>query len=576
MMQTQSRDILIIDSNQENVDHLTEIISEEGFGVSSAQNGMQGLVKFYQHKPDLVLIDLHAEGMSAIETCSQIKALATNVFVPVLMTSTYFNDEQISLCVEAGADDIVFRPFSLAIFRSKIYAMFRIANLYSKLYTLTSERKNDEELAEQLFSTVVEKGNVAKEHISIFKRSAETFSGDVQLTALCPNGDINVLLGDFTGHGLSSAIGAIPLTDTFRAMTDKGYSPLEIIKQINRKMHHLLPTHMFLAMTMVSLSVNEQIAYIWNAGMEDSFVFNSKTGELRQRIASFHPPLGISANLLLDIKPEVIPLTKDDRIILYSDGIVEARNAQGDFFGEQRFIEATQLGFVDNDVKGHIIAALEVFCEDLPQDDDISLVDIKCDVSLYQALTQVTESEKEQILNHAIDYEDAGSWSWQMALTGEKLASVNPIPIIINQINEIEGPGDQWHGLYTVLTELYVNALDHGVLDLDSSLKSSPEGFAQYFQKKEERLAVLGNGYIKIKLEFTSTEHGGTLDIMMIDSGTGFEFTPWIEGAGEIEFDNNGFSGRGIKLVTELCQKLSYHENGSAVKAIYTWNKSPI
>ncbi|MCG7531826.1 fused response regulator/phosphatase [Psychrobium sp. MM17-31] len=564
---------MIIDSNQDNVERLSQIIGEEGFHVSTAQNGMQGLVKFYQHKPDLVLIDFHAEGMSAIETCRQIKALASNVFVPVLMISTYLNDEQISTCVEAGADDIVFRPFSLAIFRSKIYAMFRIASLYSKLYTLTAERQNDEELAEQLFSTVVEKGNVAQEHINIFKRSAETFSGDVQLTALCPNGDINVLLGDFTGHGLSSAIGAIPLADTFRAMTDKGYSPIEIIKQINRKMHQLLPTHMFLAMTMVSLSVNEQIAYIWNAGMEDSFIFDSKTGELRQRIGSFHPPLGISANLLLDIRPEVIPLTKDDRIILYSDGIVEARNAQGDFFGEQRLIEATQQGFVDNDVKGHIIAALEVFCEDLPQDDDISLVDINCDVSVYQMLNLQAETDKEAILNSGYEAEQAGSWSWQMALTGEKLATVNPIPIIINQITEMEGPGDQWHGLYTVLTELYVNALDHGVLDLDSSLKSSPEGFAQYFQKKEERLADLGKGYIKIKLEYTGTEQGGTLDIMMIDSGTGFEFTPWVEEHDEIELAQNEFSGRGIKLVTELCQKLSYHEDGSAVKAIYTWNK---
>ncbi|MGB0835962.1 MAG: PP2C family protein-serine/threonine phosphatase [Psychrobium sp.] len=572
MMQSQNRDVLIIDSNQENVERLSHIISEEGFSVSTAQNGMQGLVKFYQHKPDLVLIDFHAEGMSAIETCRQIKALASNVFVPVLMISTYLNDEQISTCVEAGADDIVFRPFSLAILRSKIYAMFRIASLYSKLYTLTAERQNDEELAEQLFSTVVEKGNVAQEHINIFKRSAETFSGDVQLTALCPNGDINVLLGDFTGHGLSSAIGAIPLADTFRAMTDKGYSPIEIIKQINRKMHQLLPTHMFLAMTMVSLSVNEQIAYIWNAGMEDSFVFDSKTGELRQRIGSFHPPLGISANLLLDIRPEVIPLTKDDRIILYSDGIVEARNAQGEFFGEKRFIDATKQGFVDNDVKGHIIAALEVFCEDLPQDDDISLVDINCDVSVYQTLNLPSESDKEAILNSGYEAEQTGSWSWQMALTGEKLATVNPIPIIINQITEMEGPGDQWHGLYTVLTELYVNALDHGVLDLDSSLKSSPEGFAQYFQEKEQRLADLGKGYIKIKLEYTATEQGGTLDIMMIDSGTGFEFTPWIEEHDDVELVKNDFSGRGIKLVTELCQKLSYHEDGSAVKAIYTWN----
>lgn len=572
-MLPQNRHVLIIDSNQDNIERLTRIISDEGFQVSVSQNGMQGLVKYYQHKPDLVLIDFHAQGMSAIETCQQIKALTTNVFVPVLMISTYLNDEQISLCVEAGADDIVFRPFSLAIFRSKIYAMFRIANLYSKLYKLTEEKQNDEELAEQLFSTVVEKGNIAKEHINIFKRSAETFSGDVQLTALCPNGDVNILLGDFTGHGLSSAIGAIPLADTFRAMTDKGYSAIEIIKQINRKMHQLLPTHMFLALTMVNLSVNEQLAYIWNAGMEDSFVFDSSTGELRERIASFHPPLGISANLLLDMRPIVIPLTSADRIILYSDGIVEARNAQGDFFGEQRLIDATRQGFVDNDVQGHIIAALEVFCEDLPQDDDISLVDINCDMSLYHTLLPTNDADKEAI----IDPESAGnnmdSWSWQMSLAGKKLASVNPIPIIINQIQEIEGPGDQWHGLYTVLTELYVNALDHGVLDLNSSLKSSPEGFAQYFQEKESRLEALGNGYIKIKLEYHSTMSGGSLDIMMVDSGSGFEFTPWVEEVNTRNLSTNSFSGRGIKLVTELCHKLNYHENGSAVKAVYKWNK---
>jgi DNA-binding response OmpR family regulator/anti-sigma regulatory factor (Ser/Thr protein kinase) len=572
-MLPQNRHVLIIDSDQDNVERLSRIISDEGFQVSSSLNGMQGLVKYYQHKPDLVLIDFHAEGMSAIETCQQIKALATNVFVPVLIISTYLDDDKISRCVEAGADDIVFRPFSLAVFRSKIYAMFRIASLYSKLYTLTEEKQNNEELAEALFSNVVEKGNIALEHINIFKRSAETFSGDVQLTAFCPNGDINILLGDFTGHGLSSAIGAIPLADTFRAMTDKGYSAIEIIKQINRKMYQLLPTHMFLALTMVNLSVNEQLAYVWNAGMEDSFVFDSSTGELRERIASFHPPLGISANLMLDMRPKVIPLTSADRIILYSDGIVEARNIQGDFFGEQRLIDATRLGFVDKDVQGHIIAALEVFCEDLPQDDDVSLVDINCDMSLYHALQPTNDTDKEIIIDHVYDEKEQGSWSWQMSLAGEKIASINPIPIIINQIQEIEGPGDQWHGLYTVLTELYVNALDHGVLGLDSSVKSSPEGFAQYFQEKESRLSSLGQGYIKIKLEYHASVSGGSLDIMMIDSGSGFEFTPWVEDINTQSLSPNRFSGRGIKLVTELCHELSYHENGSAVKAVYKWNK---
>jgi len=570
-MLSKNRHILIIDSNEDNVKRLTGVLSEEGFQVSTSSNGMKGLVDYYQHKPDLVLIDFNAQCIDAIDTCRQIKALTKNIFVPVLIISTYLNDKEIARCVEAGADDILFNPFSWAIFRSKIYTMFRTANLYSKLYTLTLERQNNEELAEQLFSTVVEKGNIAKEHIQIFKRSAETFSGDVQLTALSPNGDVNILLGDFTGHGLSSAIGAIPLADTFRAMTDKGYSSLDIIKQINRKMHQLLPTHMFLALTMVSISVIEQIAYVWNAGMEDSFIFDSKKGELKNRISSFHPPLGIASNLLLDIKPQVIPLTEDDRIILYSDGIVEARNAKGDFFGEQRLIDATIQGFIDNDVQGHIIAALEVFCEDLPQDDDISLVNINCDVSVYHNLVPTIEKEIET--NYECEIEESGGWSWQMTLTGNKLSTINPIPIIINQIHEMEGPGEQWNGLFTVLTELYVNALDHGVLGLNSYLKNSPEGFAQYFEEKEHRLSLLNKGYIKIKLEYCSNELGGSLGIMIFDSGNGFEFTPWMENIDTEKLSSNNFSGRGIKLVTDLCNDLHYYENGSAVKATYKWTK---
>lgn len=570
-MLPKNRHILIIDSNEDNVERLTRVLKEDGFKISTSPNGMKGLVNYYQHKPDLVLIDFNAQGIDAVDTCRQIKALTKDTFVPVLMISTYLSDEKIDLCVNAGTDGIVFSPFSWGIFRSKINTMFRIADLYSKLYTLTLERQNNEELAEQLFSNVVEKGNIAKEHIQIFKRSAETFSGDVQLTALCPNGDINVILGDFTGHGLSSAIGAIPLADTFRVMTDKGYSSFDIIKQINRKMHQLLPTHMFLALTMVSISVTEQLAYVWNAGMEDSFVFDSKTGELKSRIASFHPPLGISSDLLLDIKPQVIPLTADDRIILYSDGIVEARNAKGEFFGEQRLIDAAVQGFIDNDVQGHIIADLEVFCEDLPQDDDISLVNINCDVAVYHNLVPIIEKEIE--INHDFEVQDSGGWSWQMSLTGNKLSTVNPIPIIINQIHEMEGPGDQWNGLFTVLTELYVNALDHGVLGLSSNLKDSPEGFAQYFKEKEHRLSLLNKGYIKIKLEYNSNELGGALGIMMFDSGSGFEFTPWMEDVNTEALSSNNFSGRGIKLVTDLCNDLSYHENGSAVKATYKWNK---
>lgn len=579
LIATNEKTILIVGSDPNYRNRLAEIITEEGFQAITANDGMKGMVKFYQEEPDLVLLDYQLEGMSVLEACRQLKALSSERLVPIIIISGYLNDEAITDCIQAGADDIVFKPFSMTIFRARIYAMFRIGDLYQKLFTLKNQRESDEELAEQLFSEVVEKGNIAEDQIKIFKRSAETFSGDVQLTALCPNGDINVLLGDFTGHGLSSAIGAIPLSDTFRTMTDKGYGPLDIVKQINRKMHRLLPTHMFLALSMVSFSISERVAYVWNAGMEDIFIFDASTGLLKHRIASFHPPLGIVAHLLNEIKPEVIPLGEQDRIILYSDGIVEARNRSGNFFGEQRLIEATQQGFEDGDVQGHIIAALEVFCEDLPQDDDVSLVDINCDVALYDDLTNMNSSE--QVVDTTdVDIELNGEtmeqWTWQMSLLGNKLSHVNPVPLIMNQLQELEGPGDHWHSLFTVLTELYVNALDHGVLKLDSAMKNSPEGFAQYFEEKDLRLENIDkNSFVKIQLHHETVETGGRLSITIVDSGNGFEFSPWIENdlCEDTSLATNQFSGRGIKLVRQICKKLLYLENGSVVKAVFFWNK---
>ena len=78
----------------------------------------------------------------------------------------------------------------------------------------------------------------------------------------------------------------------------------------------------------------------------------------------------------------------------------------------------------------------------------------------------------------------------------------------MNQINDVEGAGDHWQLLNTILTELFANALDHGVLGLSSSLKSSPEGFSQYYHERTKRLERLVYGYIRVELNYFPFEYG--------------------------------------------------------------------
>ena len=154
------------------------------------------------------------------------------------------------------------------------------------------------------------------------------------------------------------------------------------------------------------------------------------------------------------------------------------------------------------------------------------------------------------------------------SLKEKRLAETNPVPIIINQIMEMEGIEKERQSLFTILTELYVNALDHGVLGLDSALKSDPSGFAHYFQEREQRMKAINNGYVQFNLSVEQNNIYRSILIRVEDSGPGFDYDSHEDGDGEV---HTGLSGRGIMLVKDLCESLAYHGKGNVAEAIYSW-----
>ena len=116
--------------------------------------------------------------------------------------------------------------------------------------------------------------------------------------------------------------------------------------------------------------------------------------------------------------------------------------------------------------------------------------------------------------------------------------------------------------LSTILSELFNNSLDHGILGLDSALKKNPDGFFDYFEKRMERLSELTYGEIKIDVTFDPSKK--ELKLEMKDSGTGFDYE-----AIRTSKETDCF-GRGITLVRELCSSLEYSNDGTYVSAKFT------
>ena len=149
----------------------------------------------------------------------------------------------------------------------------------------------------------------------------------------------------------------------------------------------------------------------------------------------------------------------------------------------------------------------------------------------------------------------------------------------MNQINDLEGAGEHWQSLYTILTELFINALDHGVLGLNSSLKNSAEGFSQYFKERANRLDLLANedhkvseDFVGIALKYFPLPHGGKMVINIKDSGQGFDILDIFKDNSIAMNDGLKLSGRGVELVNQLCDTLDYQEQGTLVTASYIWH----
>jgi len=562
---------LVVDDSPMQCKVLGVLLKEEGYRVFTANDGARGVDMYIKYKPDLVLMDINMPVMNGYEAARKIKSFSQTSLCPLIFITSMDSDQAFIESIDAGGDGILVRPFSPEVFKAKIKSIQRISDLYGQVKRLQQEQQQDAELAEQLMSGVIESRNYALDRIGIVKKPAALFSGDIQLTALSPNGDINILLGDFTGHGLRSSIGAIPLSETFRAMTKKGFSLLEIIAQVNRQLHNLLPPDLFLGAAFVTISSHDSTAYIFNAGLPDCYIYNG-VGEIKHKILSSHPPMGVLPTLIGSTKPHVVVVEETDRIVLISDGIVEARNDVGEMFEFERFEEATKQGVLAGNISESVLDAVNEFCQNMPQEDDISLIDIPC--SGWQQTFTVSNVSEDTLINSRKQKINAESpaWTWKLKLTGKRLAEINPIPMAMSQIQDIEGNAEHWQSLFTILTELFVNSLDHGVLGLSSDLKNSPEGFVEYFTERDSRLQQLDNGFVDIELNYFPFDLGGKLVVKILDSGTGFDHRKKHSFSQHELNDKVQLCGRGIELVKQLCESMDYYDGGRAVEAAYVWS----
>lgn len=117
-------------------------------------------------------------------------------------------------------------------------------------------------------------------------------------------------------------------------MTAKGYPMADILREMNAKLKRILPVGVFCCATLLNLSFQRELVEVWNGGLPDGYLLRAASGE-RVALVSRHLPLGILEPAAFSDRCETYPLDIEDRIFLFSDGVLEASNKAGEMFGER-------------------------------------------------------------------------------------------------------------------------------------------------------------------------------------------------------------------------------------------------
>jgi anti-sigma regulatory factor (Ser/Thr protein kinase) len=148
-------------------------------------------------------------------------------------------------------------------------------------------------------------------------------------------------------------------------------------------------------------------------------------------------------------------------------------------------------------------------------------------------------------------------WSASFEFRAQTLRHFNPLPFLLQFLLEVQELRSQAGALYTVIAELYSNALEHGVMGLDSRLKRDAQGFSRYYAERSALLASLDQGFVRFHLQLAPEADGGRLTLRVEDSGSGFDpqAIPEPQQGGML-------SGRGMALVRQLTDRCSYSADG--------------
>ena len=383
--QQETAKILVVDDEPRNVKILQIQLNARGYTVYTAADGLEALDIVEKEMPDLVLLDINMPKMDGFEVVRRIRKNKTTEFIPIVMITALRDTRENRIkSIESGADDFIEKPFDSLEVLARVRSLLRIKQYQDTLAEHNARLEEELQMARSIQEILIPQDGV--QELSGFRIASRccpemAVGGDFfDIWEIAPN-RLGVFISDVMGHGVSAAFVTVfikTILAEFQQQIED--NPGYLLEILNTRFNDLISSRVFMFATafcgIINLDKEELVCA--NAGHSFPFLYNA---DKQTYYAIGDKNTGNGLGIWQESVYETLhyPFDRSSRMFLYTDGVYEAKNPEGEEFTAERLEELVRTCADQPAAKliANVSETVDIFTDTCPKEDDLTLIAIE-------------------------------------------------------------------------------------------------------------------------------------------------------------------------------------------------------
>jgi phosphoserine phosphatase RsbU/P len=335
--------ILLVDDTPANIQIVLAILKDL-YQVRVATSGAKALeLAVSQPAPDLVLLDVMMPEMNGFEVCTHLKANSATQDIPVIFLTGKTEIEDETRGFELGGVDYIHKPFSPGVVKARVHTHLVLRGIREQLARQLTTIRGELETARQIQLSIMPRNMPKIPGLDIAARylPMTEVAGDFYDFIVVDEKHLGVLVADVSGHGMPAALISSMLKIALAAEAPHVCEPALVLNGLNQALYGKFQGH-FVTAAYLYIDLEKKTLRYGGAAHPPLIFSNATAGDTS---AVEENGLMLGAFPFATYSQIEMPFEEGSWAVLYTDGIPEMNNAEGEEFGTDRlkvFAEANK------------------------------------------------------------------------------------------------------------------------------------------------------------------------------------------------------------------------------------------